>query len=158
MIEPLLVWWNAREAREKLLIAVAGLLTLTLAVWQFVLVPSSAFRDTQRRAFGQALSEHAFVVAASRATGNANEPATRDQPLQSVLSTTSDLYGLTMSRILPADENGLNVWFDSAEPALLYAWIGELERQHGVRVQRAVMRRNPEGTQVNANFFFTRVE
>lgn len=151
-------WWLDREPRERWLIAVAVILSLVVAIYQFILVPSAKFRADQTRAFSTALSEYAYVSSATQTVTAKKSVPSRSQPLQSVLTTTSDLYGLTISRLAPAESNGLNVWFDDVAPELLYAWLGEIEREHGVRVERAAIRRNTGSEGVNANLFLVRAE
>ncbi len=158
MMGSLKQWWLDREPRERWLIAVAVFLSLAVVLYQFVLIPSAGFRADQKRAFSAALSEYAYVSDAARTLSGEAAAPSRSQPLQSVLTNTSDLYGLTISRLAPADASGLNVWFDDVPPELLYAWLGELEREHGVRVERAAVRRNPGTEAVNANLYLMRAE
>ena len=40
----MMAWWKTMAPRERLLIAIAGILTMTVIGWQFVLVPSMAAR------------------------------------------------------------------------------------------------------------------
>ena len=156
MIGALRTWWDARETRERLLILLAGILSGAIIAWQFILLPSAKFRGDQERAFSAALGEYAYVTSVTQDMAARQSVATRDQPLQAVLSNTSDLYGLTISRLLPADDEGLNVWIDTAPAQSLYAWIGDLEREHAIRVERAAIRRNQAGDGVNANLFLRR--
>ena len=151
-------WWLEREPREKLLLAVAGALCVLIAAYQFAFMPSSAFRAEQERAFSAALSEYAYVSSVTDNMMETRSDPSREQPLQAVLTNTSGLYGLTISRLVPAEADGMNVWLDSASPQLLFAWVADLERSHGVRVERAAIRRNQEGDKVTANLFLQRQE
>jgi general secretion pathway protein M len=156
MIGALRTWWDARETRERLLILLAGILSGAIIAWQFIFLPSAKFRSDQERAFSAALGEYVYVTSVTQTMTASQARPSRGQPLQAVLTNTSDLYGLTISRLLPADDEGLNVWIDTAPAQLLYAWIGDLEREHGVRVERAAIRRNQAGDGVNANLFLRR--
>jgi len=149
-------WWNTRETREKGLILVALLLSVVLGVYQFALVPSARYREAQKTDFQTALEDHAMVSAAIVQRVSRAEPESANQPLQSVLSRTSELYGLSITRLLPADEGGLNVWLEGISPKLLYAWIGELERSHGVRVAKASLRRDEDRKTLTANLYMKR--
>lgn len=151
-------WWIDREPRERWLLGTAAILSLVVVAYQFILVPTAGFRADQKRAFSSALSEYAYVSAATRSVTARQSVPTRNRPLQAVLTNTSDLFGLTISRLAPAERDGLNVWFDSVSPELLYAWLGELEREHAVRVERAAIRRNPDSEDVNANLFLLRAD
>lgn len=149
-------WWSAREPRERVLILLAGGLGLAVLLWQGVLVPSQAAVERAERRLESALTDLASVDSASQAGLAAREAPTRDQPLQSVLSSTADLYGLTISRISPAENEGLNIWLDEVSPQLLYAWMAELESRHGIRVGKASLRREGETGQVGANLYLER--
>lgn len=149
-------WWSAREPRERILLLVALGLSLAAVLWQGVLVPSRMAVETAERRLESALVDLASVRAAREARAGARAAPTRDQPLQSVLSETADLYGLTISRISPAENEGLNIWLDEVSPQLLYAWISELEARHGVRVGKASLRREGESGRIAANLYLER--
>jgi type II secretory pathway component PulM len=156
MTDAVRAWWSLREAREKWLIALAIILSLVLGIYQFALVPSASYRGEQRRAFEAALEARALVSTAIAQRASRREPERENQPLQSVLTRTSDLYGLSIARLAPGDDGGLNVWLEGVPPQLLYAWIGELERTHGVRVAKASLRREEAGEALTANLYMRR--
>jgi len=149
-------WWTEREPRERQLLLIAGGLSAVLVLHQFIYLPSQAFADTQAQRHRTALSEYADVKVAARTATSRNAPETINQPLQSLLTNTAGLYGLSISRLSPAEDNGLNLWLDGVSPQLLYAWIGDLEASHGVRVGKASLRADPEGTTISANFYMSR--
>ncbi|MEM7767983.1 MAG: type II secretion system protein M [Pseudomonadota bacterium] len=149
-------WWNGLEAREKQLILIAGVLSAVIGLYQLILVPSLGFADSQQQRYRAALSEQADVRAAAAQARTTAAPETANQPLQSVLTNTAGLYGLTITRLAPAENDGLNLWFDGVPPQILYAWIGDLERAHGVRVGKASLRNDPEGGTISANFYMAR--
>ena len=149
-------WWAEREPRERQLILAALALIAVITLYQFVLVPSRAFAETQAQRYRTALSEQADVKAAAAQDRRSAAPASANQPLQSLLTNTAGLYGLSITRLAPAENDGLNLWMDGVAPQLLYAWIGDLETSHGVRVGKASVRLDPEGMTVSANFYMAR--
>lgn len=149
-------WWKAREPREQWLLLLGGGVALTVLIFQYVWEPSTRFVSQQRTVLATALSERADVRrAVSNRVDGPMEPRSQ-QPLQLLLTQTADLYGLTLSRIVPAEDNGFNVWLDEARPVLFYAWVAELEREYGVRVGKASLRRNSDERTVNANIYMSR--
>ena len=158
MMETLLQWWRTREPREHILIVVALSLSLALGFYQFVWKPADAFRLNSERAFEAALVDSALVQQASRRGGTDDASATNRQPLQTVLTSSSALYGLTISRLRPAENDGMTLWLDSASPQLFYSWVSELELRHGVRVEQASIRTTPETGMVSINLYVHRPE
>lgn len=149
-------WWSSRDVRERILIGVAGLLTCAILLVQFVLLPAQAFAGRQERAYAAALAEQADVRAALAGRMQAGAVESRERPLQAVLTSSAELYGLSIARLLPAEDEGLNLWIEDVPAELVYAWIAELERVHAVRVGRASIRRNREGDTVNVNLYVSR--
>jgi len=149
-------WWKGLEGRERTLILVAGILLAVVVLYQFVLVPSRGYAETQAQRYRTALSELHEVRAVAATVRQAELPETANQPLQSVLTNTASLYGLTITRLAPAEDDGLNLWLDGVSPQLLYAWIGDLERAHGVHVGKASLRADPEGGTISANVYMAR--
>jgi type II secretory pathway component PulM len=58
-----------------------------------------------------------------------------------VVTRTAQARGLAIVRMSPV-EGGLSVRLERADPALLYAWLAELESAHRIPVERASIRVN----------------
>lgn len=149
-------WWTARDPREQLILVVGGVVVALLALYQFAFVPSAAFKARAERAYVNALSESADVKTATEARLRVADAPSRSQPLQTVVTNTSDLYGLTITRLLPAENDGLNLWLEGERPDTVFAWLSELERSHGVRVGKASLRRNSDEQTVSVNVYLAR--
>ncbi len=149
-------WWSGLEARERMLVLVAGALVTVIVLYQFVLVPSRQYAESRTLRYRAALSEYQDVRAVAALAGEVRAPESAGQPLQSVLTRTAGLYGLTITRLAPAENDGLNLWLDDVSPQLLYAWLGDLERAHGVQVGKAALRADGEGNTVSASFYVSR--
>ena len=158
MMETVSNWWRGREPREHVLISVAVLLSVVLGFHQLVWNPAMAFQQGAERAYETALVDYALVQQAARRTNPQSDVTTAREPLQTVLTSTAGLYGLTISRLRPAENDGMNLWLDTAPPQLLYAWLSELELRHGVRVERAALRITPDAGTVSANLYVQRRE
>ena len=149
-------FWKARDDRERKLLLLAAALFGTVLSWQFVYLPSSDFRRrTEARA--QAAQSDLAVVASlvgRRQSGSGGDRS--GTPVQSVVTDTANVYGLSIGRIEPSPDGSLTLWFDKVSPSLLYAWLLDLEQSHGVRVGKASLRLNQDGETVSANIFVER--
>jgi len=151
-------WWDAREEREKLILLVGGVIAVLVVVFQYAWLPAKSYRERAERDHASALADLAAVRRAEASTLAATAAPTSAQPLQSVITRTAEGFGLTISRLVPAGEDGMNVFLDAAPPLLVYAWLGELDRNHGVRVGgTSTVRKNSDNQTVSANIFLLRV-
>lgn len=150
-------WWKARDERERLILIVGGLVALTLGMFQFAWLPSQEYRARAERAHAAALADLAAVQQQARDSVGDTAIATSNQPIQSVITRMADGYGLNLSRLVPAGSEGMNVFIDAGSPLLIYAWLAELERVHGIRVgATSAVRRNSDNQTVNANLYLSR--
>ncbi len=151
-------WWNARDERERLILLIGGVMAAVIVLYQYVWLPAEAYRERAERDHASALVDLAAVRRAEASSVADTASPTSAQPLQSVITRTAEGFGLTISRLVPAGDEGMNVFFDSVPPLLVYAWLGELERNHGVRVGgTSTLRKNSDNETVSANIFLTRV-
>jgi general secretion pathway protein M len=151
-------WWNARDAREQLILMVGGAIALLVLVYQFAWLPAESFRARAERDHAAALANLAAVQRAEANTVVERATPTASQPLQSVITRTAEGFGLTISRLVPAGDEGMNVFLDAAPPLLVYAWLGELERNYGVRVGgNSTLRKNSDNQTVSANIYLVRL-
>lgn len=149
-------WWISLSQRERLLIAVAGILTMLFILFQFVAKPSWDSKDRAERGYANALEDwHAVQRAAGAGTKSGNF-ATSGMPLQTVVTNTADSYGLTITRLLPDESNNLNVWMDSVNSNTAFFWLKELETNHGIRVGQASLRQDTASDTVSLNVYLTR--
>lgn len=149
-------WWTEREPRERHLILTAIVISAAIVLYQFIFVPSQNFMAAQSQRYRTTLAEYSDVRSAAATAQSRAEPASSRQPLQSLLTNTAGLYGLTITRLSPAEDDGLNLWLDGVSPQLLYAWVGDLETSHGVRVGKASVRLDQDSNSVSANFYMSR--
>ena len=77
--------------------------------------------------------------------------ATADQaqragaPLRTVIGRTASARGVAISRVQPLDDGRLGVWLDTVEADALMAWLSDLAREEGVRVDRVSLDREGDG-------------
>lgn len=149
-------WWSSLEANERRLITIAGLMLVFIVLYQFIYLSSNSAVEQARRGYADALSENAAVVEATRSFVASSEAATSNQPLQTVVTNTADAYGMTITRLIPAENDGINLWLEAEAPQTVYSWLSELERAHAVRVGKASLRRNSDEQTVSVNVYLSR--
>ena len=149
-------FWNSREPREKTLMSVALVLTLAVMLWQFACIPASQYKMRAERAFTTASGDLGYVRQSTRQISARRNPGSASTPLQSVVVDVANIYGLSISRIEPASDGGLTLWFESEAPATLFAWLKDLDDNHGVTVGKASIRLVQDGGNVSANLYVNR--
>ncbi|MFC7290360.1 type II secretion system protein GspM [Hirschia litorea] len=151
-------WWNTRDPREQLLICLCGMLTLAVILFQFVYMPSSKFRDQASRRYNAQAATHTEVVQTLRAFENSPRQtnAKSNGPIQGVVTDSSAVFGIEINRIEPTENGDLTLWIEQIDPRALYAWLTDLEVNHGIAVSKASIRANKDTVTVNANVFVSR--
>ena len=131
-------WWDAREPREKLLIRVFGALVLLAVIVQFVLIPILQ-TNTERRLRSQQAMQTLDVVTSSdtilkRGAAIASGTSrTSISELRSAALTLAAQRGIAISRIQGGNGDEVIMILDNADPQLLYAWLADIQLQHGAR-------------------------
>lgn len=128
MIAPLLAWYVGRTPRERVLVAVAGVL-IVVAVFFAISVPVTDALASARARHADAviaLGETERRVEAIKAMQTARTPL--DAPLDSVVRTRADAAGFALTNVAPAIGGGVQISIASARPGALLGWIAELER------------------------------
>ncbi|ACT59151.1 type II secretion system protein GspM [Hirschia baltica] len=151
-------WWAAREPREKLLLSICLVLTLTIVLFQFIFGPSVEFRDRASKRYLSQASSHSEVVQTLRVYENSPRQvnAVSAGPVQGVVSDSSAVFGIDISRIEPTSNGDLTLWIEEIDPQSLYAWLTDLEINHGISVNKASIRMNKDTVTVNANVLVSR--
>ena len=151
-------FWEARDARERLLLLIAGALTIAFVLFQFIWTPAQDFRSRAERGLATASSDLELVRQSTAVAIDQSRPETLNTPLQSVVTDMATVYGLTISRIEPSQNDALTLWFEAVAPTAIYAWLVDLENSHGVKVQKASIRLTQDGLNVSANVNVSRAQ
>ena len=149
-------FWNTREPRERVLISVALGLSLVLAIYLCLWTPALSFQAKAKRDYANAQSDLSLVQQSVHSFAGAANTNVSQAPLQSVVVDVAGVYGLTISRIEPAADGGLNLWFEGEDPNSLFAWLSDLHANHSVYVGKASMRTVQDGGAVSANLYVNR--
>jgi type II secretory pathway component PulM len=68
-----------------------------------------------------------------------------------VATETAREMGVAVTRLNPAENDGLSIWLDGTEPTLLFRWLLRLREEHGIAVWRASIHKG-EGNLLQAEF------
>jgi type II secretory pathway component PulM len=145
-------WWDARTAREKVLLLGAAALAAVIVYWQLLFTPlHQAAEDAQRR-HAVAVADLRAVEAARAALDAAPAQAPRISSVRAELRSAADA-GLVLSRMQPEANGAVTVWFEPAPAPVLFGWIAQLSRERGVSVSRIAVEQAGEGrVQAQATF------
>lgn len=146
-------WWDSMAPRERLLIGVAGLLTVLFVVWQFIMVPSLTARAEARANLDQAdrvLSQIQERYVLKRAQGSAAASTARptsssiDAFKASITGAASDT-GLAIARLQGNDTSSVRLVFENADPRLVFLWLEQVQAKHSAQVTRFNMEQAGNG-------------
>lgn len=148
-------WWQERTPREQLVLKGLAVLAVLLMAFQLVYAPIRSFRAGSIAAYRDAATllaemQEGAARAATAATIGEAVPAD-ERSVRIVATEIAREMGLTIARLSPAENEGLNVWLDSIEGPLLFGWLLRLRDEHGVHVRRAAIHKS-EGANLVAEF------
>ena len=137
-------WWSGLEARERLLIMVAAMLTAIVLVWQFVLVPTLNTRAEARATLEESdrtLSRIQENYMRKRAQGAAS-PANVGPAVASiedfkarVTGAASDM-GLSIARLQGDNTTYVRLVLENADPRMIFLWLEDIQAKHNGQVSR----------------------
>jgi type II secretory pathway component PulM len=138
-------WWDARTLREQVLIGCGIAIILAFFAYQAVYRPLLAFRIDASQSNQDAVAYLADVQAAAQSIRNARATSSTHLPLgdgglRAAGTSAAIDVGLTISRLQPLEQGGVEFWIDSAPAPLVYRWIASLHQKHGVTVSKADIR------------------
>lgn len=142
-------WWETREPRERLLLSIAGGLTLLVLGYLLVIRPLSSAGQDADRALNSAQADRSIVergiavLSSSDATSAGAAPDVDD--FRSMVTRSAREAGLSLSRVQRGGDGTIQLRFDDTEPPLLFAWLATIENQPGGEIVAAsISARNDE--------------
>ena len=141
--------WSARSLRERRMLAgLAGFLVLLIA-WYGVVVPALAWRDAadERLQAAVARSGRTHAGLARLKAAAAAAPATSNLTVDEAAKHAAEAAGLDV-RITVTGAGEATFTIASTPTAALFAWLGLLESDYGIRPARLTIAKTPGGLQV----------
>lgn len=134
-------WWQGLEPRERLLIGIAGLLSLiTVAVFG-VIQPISAAKAEARVSLERANQDKDLVERSLQrlrsASANRLGPAADNDEFRTWVTSSARAEGLSIARLQNGSDGTLELLFSDVDPTRLYAWLDEVSGVAGGHVVNA---------------------
>jgi type II secretory pathway component PulM len=137
-------WWASMAPRERLLIAVAGILTVVIVGWQFVLVPTMAARAEAEVRLNEADRSVARIqerYGLQRALGaaaptNARPTSASIEDFKAAVTGTAGNVGLSIARLQGNDSTSVRLIFEDVEPRLIFVWLESVQANQSGQVTR----------------------
>ena len=137
----MILWWEARSARERWLIGVMLALLAFVLAWLLVMRPLADALDAAKQRHGAAVV--ALAEARARARPAAGPAATG--PADQIVAETASAAGFTGARIARLGPARASAAVDAARPQALFGWVAQMERR-GLLVERLSARANADRT------------
>jgi len=146
-------WWQNMAPRERLLIAIAGVLTLLIVGWQFVFVPTVSARAEARANLDQAdrtLAEiqESYVFKRARGAASAVDAQSSigniEQFKAAVTGSAGDM-GLAIARLQGNDTTSVRLVFENSDPRMIFLWLEDIQAKHSAQITRFNMEQAGSG-------------
>lgn len=140
----MIAWWNNMAPRERLLIGIAGLLTVIVIGWQFVLMPSMASRAEAEARLHEAdrtLARVQELYGMQRALGaaaptNARPTSANIEDFKAAITGAAGNVGLAIARLQGNDSTSVRLIFEDVDPRLIFVWLESVQANHSGQVTR----------------------
>ena len=147
-------WYYQRERNEQVIIAclacVIGVSVLWLAVWKPVsdwrAVEDNRYRNAQSTLDWMQANEAAARTAAAQQRGS----GAGARALLPTITSAAQLHGLTLNRVQPESNGAVSVMLKGLAFGALLTWLGQLQSEHEVVVQRIAVDAEEQPGYVNA--------
>ena len=138
MNERLFLWWRTRTLREQRLLLVMFALLAVVLVWLLIVRPLNDALAEARERHGEAVVALAEAKAAAEAIERLQSarPARLTAPLDALLSASAGDAGFAVTRVEGSGPNRATVTIAAARPQALFGWVEQMERSHGLIVER----------------------
>ncbi len=139
-------YWQERDPREQVLLAVMGGLIALVIFWQFILNPVFSAQSDARADLLRAERDYT-TVARTLPTLSPDGRAAVTRPFsQAVFIETARARGINPSRVQPDGNQSLTVWIETQDTQALYGLLNDVIVKNG-----AVLNRVTISTSVNQN-------
>lgn len=151
-------WWQELSARERVLVAIMGVLLAIVVIWLGIARPVEGALETARTRQAEALDRNVSVRAKVKAL-KALPPRSATSatgPLDQAISQSAGEEGFTLERSQAQGEGRVDIAIASARPTALLAWIAKLDAQ-GIVVETLTVQPAPTAGTVSVRAVLKRV-
>ncbi len=157
-------WFNGLEPRERLTLCVGGgiaaIILLYAILWLPVTRDVASLQDQveNQRSTARWMQSSATEVTALRGVRAATPRGNDGRPLLTLVETTAKRAGLgeALNRVEPQGTNRARVWLELASFDQLLRWLAQIQRDHGVQAESAVVDPQERVGRVNARLVLLR--
>ncbi|PHR61347.1 MAG: hypothetical protein COA43_03075 [Robiginitomaculum sp.] len=146
-------FWDNFAKREKMLIVIAGGLSILFFGNQFLMKPLLAYPKTQKlerdaaRADLEIMHKGKVVLSEENLNDDGNEVQHLSAAeMQSEITRSALKHGLVIARRQPNGDSGLSIWLETAPSTSVYEWINALTSTYDVELLRVNINKNDNGS------------
>lgn len=142
-------WWSGRTRREQVLLAVMAVTLGACVLWFGVHRPAEAARAAAEERYDRVAQERVVAVRAVariRALARAERGPARRLPPAEAMAASAAAAGVTLSRVEPEREGGVQVAVGGVSPAKLFPWIAALQQDYGVVPRHMTVIKDEQGS------------
>lgn len=159
----MMLWWNARSTREKVLLGVAAALLFVVLVWLGMLKPAISTLEAAKTRHAHAAQTSArmdrialLIEQGEQISPAMTRPATQGMPaLQTQIIAFAEENGLTVDAFNAPDAAVATINVSGAPSPALFKWIEQVETGLGITVSAASLQQSTDGN-ISASVEFTR--
>ena len=146
-------WWAGLAPRERALVAIAAIMTVVVALWQFVLVPArqaNAAARAELAAADLALVRIQEAYVRQRAFNSANtsgftSEAIGDENFKLAITQAAGSAGLSIDRLQTVDGFDVRLVIERADPRLVFFWLEDVQTRFNGQASRLTLEQAGEG-------------
>jgi type II secretory pathway component PulM len=139
-------FWQERDPREQVLLAVMGVLVALVIFWQFILNPVFSAQSDARADLLRAERDYTTVARTLPTLSSGGRAAVTRPFSQAVFIETARARGINPSRVQPDGRESLTVWIETQDTQALYGLLNDVIVKNGAVLSRASI-----ATSVNQN-------
>lgn len=126
--------YEVAAPREQAAVKLIGVLLGLLLVFGAIVAPLHRYHADARADYRQQQETLAWMQANRALAGAAGSGPSRPagESLLALANRSARAGGLAFKRSEPAGDRGLNLWLERVPFNQVVAWLGQLEREHGV--------------------------
>lgn len=138
-------WWQARSARERMLLRVMMALAIVVLGWLLVVRPLADALELAKARHGEAVVALGEAKARDETRRAGASGAAVPLPIDGVLAPAAAEAGFPAARVTGQGPAAAIVAIDAARPQALFGWVAQMERR-GLAVERLRAQANPDRT------------